>query len=723
MWIGDAPMLPPSSNPVVMIAEASRGNEKALQSEKILGICRTMKVAESIHPLSNAQSYMYQFHHMDLFSDGATAKIIQPPKDGVLELSPYSDPSHYVYVYTPNPNPSPTGDWRKDSFVMSVENKGVTVQIRYYMNIQSKDEVLYELCDKPFWKISTTGSTPLDLATVEHNASLSALLANASQALTGFADLPNGALGQTTGTTITLDDNAAGWGWFIDATPGLNEEFLPTADPNVWIAKAGSEAEGKMDMLSVLLHEYGHTLGLDHSADSHDTMAATLQPGVRRTLSADDQLALMQLTGYFPTPDSPSDPFSPFLGTPLLFGLGRLRGSVLGSLTPTLSLGERGLKVQYEVVANPTLTNPEFAGSTGWSTTGTVSLSNGAAVLTESAAAQTRLNQLFVLGEHDRFLRFTLADIALDDVNSAPDDAFEVALIDADTGLSLLGGTGLTRSDALLNLQADGTERLASAVTSTLNADGSRTYLVDLAGVAAGTVASLSFDLIGFGRNAAAASSHVTVRDLKLGIPQTFDDAVTTAEDTPATIAALANDLDANQPGFIPVVVSGPAHGQVAVNADGSFGYTPDKDWFGEDSFSYKLSDSRVDSNVSTVSISVTPVNDAPVTAGMQLATLEDTPLVIDLLAQASDVDSTTLTAHIVDGPAHGVLAANADGTVTYTPNADFNGEDSFTYRVNDGELDSSLATVTVAVASVNDAPHGSSRWSPRWTRKAGPNR
>jgi hypothetical protein len=105
-----------------------------------------------------------------------------------------------------------------------------------------------------------------------------------------FTSLSGSAIGQTTGQTITLDDNAAGWGWFIDPTPGSNEEFLPTADPNVWKARPGSEAEGKMDMLSVLLHEYGHTLGLDHSADRHDYMAATLQPGERRTLSADDQL-------------------------------------------------------------------------------------------------------------------------------------------------------------------------------------------------------------------------------------------------------------------------------------------------------------------------------------------------------------------------------------------------------------------------------------------------
>jgi hypothetical protein len=70
-----------------------------------------------------------------------------------------------------------------------------------------------------------------------------------------IADLPNAAVGQTTGSTITLDTNASGYGWFIDTTPADNSEFLPTSNPNEWVAKAGSAAAGKMDMLSVLLHE------------------------------------------------------------------------------------------------------------------------------------------------------------------------------------------------------------------------------------------------------------------------------------------------------------------------------------------------------------------------------------------------------------------------------------------------------------------------------------
>lgn len=146
-------------------------------------------------------------------------------------------------------------------------------------------------------------------------------------------------------------------------------------------------------------------------------------------------------------------------------------------------------------------------------------------------------------------------------------------------------------------------------------------------------MASLSFDLIGFGRGTAAASSRITVRDLSigLGVPQAHDDAATTAEDTPLNIAILANDLDAGQSGFAPVLVAGPTRGQVTLNADGSFGYTPDQDWYANDSFTYKLSSNGVDSNVTTVSINVTPVNDAPVTTDVPLAAQEDTAGVIDL--------------------------------------------------------------------------------------------
>jgi VCBS repeat-containing protein len=388
------------------------------------------------------------------------------------------------------------------------------------------------------------------------------------------------------------------------------------------------------------------------------------------------------------------------LSTSFIGFLGLLRGSRYGgvSIAPDAST----LVTNYEVAANATLVNGSLNAADGWSTQGSVDIANGAAVMREVSATQTRLSQVFMLNPTDRFLSFTLTGTALDDLTGAPDDAFEVALLDANTGASLLGGTGQTRTDAFLNLQADGTQNLANCVTCINNPDGSRTYRVDLAGVPAGIAANLSFDLIGFGQN----GSHVTVSDVRLsGLPQLHDDAATMLEDGTLAFDPFAQVDNAAILQLGSHVVDQPAHGTVTVNADGTFSYTPAADYFGTDSFTYRLSDGPLESNLATVSITLTAVNDAPVAADVQASTAEDTPLVIALGAYASDVDSATLAVSIVAGPAHGVLTQNADGSYTYTPEANYFGADSFTYQVNDGALDSNLATVSLTVTAVNDAP------------------
>src|SRR5439155_7277357 len=104
--------------------------------------------------------------------------------------------------------------------------------------------------------------------------------------------------------------------------------------------------------------------------------------------------------------------------------------------------------------------------------------------------------------------------------------------------------------------------------------------------------------------------------------------------------------------------------------------------------------------NVATVSLTIRPMNHAPVAANDSFATDEDTPLVVlaaqGVLANDTDVDGNSLTAVVVTGPGHGVLTLNANGSFTYTPAADFNGSDSFTYRANDGQADSNVATGAV---------------------------
>ncbi|MCL2524115.1 MAG: matrixin family metalloprotease [Betaproteobacteria bacterium] len=156
-----------------------------------------------------------------------------------------------------------------------------------------------KLCPKgSFWRISDASP---------ENSPLSTLISSAASAFTGFTDLPGTAVAQTTGTynsgQIVLDTTAAGYTWYIDPTPFDNtDDYLPTADPNIWKAIPGSEAAGKMDLLSVLLHEYGHVLGLEHSGDPRNFMAATLQPGERRLPSAAEQQPMADLIAQIKTP-------------------------------------------------------------------------------------------------------------------------------------------------------------------------------------------------------------------------------------------------------------------------------------------------------------------------------------------------------------------------------------------------------------------------------------
>ena len=188
-------------------------------------------------------------------------------------------------------------------------------------------------------------------------------------------------------------------------------------------------------------------------------------------------------------------------------------------------------------------------------------------------------------------------------------------------------------------------------------------------------------------------------------------DSYTTAEDTALTVSAtgvLANDSDANGDVLTVATVGDPSHGTLTLNSNGSFTYTPVPNYSGGDSFSYLASDAVATSNVATVMLTVNSVNHAPVAIDDSYSTNENTPLIVTtpgVLGNDSDSDGNPLTVFVKLTPAHGSLTLNPNGSFTYTPTANYSGPDSFTYRASDGSALSEIATVSLTVNAVNDAP------------------
>lgn len=175
-------------------------------------------------------------------------------------------------------------------------------------------------------------------------------------------------------------------------------------------------------------------------------------------------------------------------------------------------------------------------------------------------------------------------------------------------------------------------------------------------------------------------------------------------EDTPVTGNVLTDATDADDDSLTAEIGAAPTHGMVELNPDGSFTYTPTAEYSGADGFTYTVSDG-VSTTTATVSLTVNPVNDAPI-AGEDAATLdEDTATVIPVLDNDSDAEDDARTVVEVAAPSHGSAVLGEDGTITYTPAADFNGIDSFTYTVTDGQGGTTTATVTLTINPVSDAP------------------
>lgn len=228
----------------------------------------------------------------------------------------------------------------------------------------------------------------------------------------------------------------------------------------------------------------------------------------------------------------------------------------------------------------------------------------------------------------------------------------------------------------------------------TLNADGSFSYMPSLNFFGLDPFSYMAYD--GF-INSAPAEVVITVHpvnDPPIASPQSVE----TNEDTPKPITLTGSDVEGDVLSF--VIVTWPAHGSLTGSAP-DVTYVPDHNYYGPDEFSFYVSDGQLVSEPVEVTLSVLPVNDAPVANPGTVELAEDTSK--EFILTGSDVDGDVITFTVLSGPAFGALTGT-EPILTYTPAPNYYGSDEVTFEVSDGEL-TATAKITIIVTPVNDAP------------------
>ncbi|MFW9622303.1 MAG: tandem-95 repeat protein, partial [Macromonas sp.] len=247
--------------------------------------------------------------------------------------------------------------------------------------------------------------------------------------------------------------------------------------------------------------------------------------------------------------------------------------------------------------------------------------------------------------------------------------------------------------------------------TLKVNADGSYQYAANRAdSLPQGQTApdTFTYTVTDAAGNSSQAELVITVTGVN-DAPRAIVDSVSTNEDTPITINVLANDTDIDSTVLAITSATVPAaQGTVAI-VNNQLVFTPAANFNGKATITYVINDGIDNSAAASVTVTVNPVNDVPVAVADTLSATEDTPITftaLQLLGNDTDVDGDTLQIASVASGTGGTAVLNPDGTVTFTPSLNFNGNATFTYTVTDGSLTSAPpVTVTVQVAPVNDAP------------------
>jgi DNA/RNA endonuclease G (NUC1) len=493
-----------------------------------------------------------------------------------------------------------------------------------------------------------------------------------------------GANGAPTKATIFIDDDANGVGWFLDSTPQDNSEF--TGTDTYFQATPNSPASGKYDLLTTILHEMGHTLGIINGYSEFDKYVKGRQ-FITDTFTAN----LTPDGSHLDTTFHPYD----LMNTSLKPGVRKLPSTLNIAMIDAINSGVANGMSSVATV-NPAhltagaligITNGDFTTPTTWNTLGATNIINGTATLTEQSQKLSELTQAFIIPTGAKTLQFTIKDNHLipGDTTKTANDAFEVALLDTNTFTPLAGTSqGLTNTDSLLNIQANGTIHKSDKVTITALGNNSSIVTIDLTQITPTTQATLYFNLLGFG----ARTSTVTIDDVKLftdtqPIPVTNNDTLVTNQNTPLTLTTTqltTNDTNVTQI----QIINRPTHGTLIQAPDGKLTYTPVPTYVGNDSFTYLGfgSDGQI-SNLATVNLTIN--NLPPTIETLTIPTKINEGQNIQLSATAKDggsSDNLTYTWNLGDGsnPITGRNIAH-----TYTDNGNYEVTLTITWNFDDG--------------------------------------
>ncbi|MBA3722725.1 MAG: tandem-95 repeat protein, partial [Parachlamydiaceae bacterium] len=356
--------------------------------------------------------------------------------------------------------------------------------------------------------------------------------------------------------------------------------------------------------------------------------------------------------------------------------------------------------VQPSIDANGTLTYTPAANANG-SATVTVTLTDSGG--TANGGVATITNQTFVINVTavndapvllgtQTVLEDSGSQTVVGFVNGGPATATD------EQSQTFSAITVMNNNNGLFSVQPSIDANGTLTYTPAANANGSATVtvtLTDSGGTANGGVATIT--------------------------NQTFVINVTAVNDAlVANNGAFTTDEDVAHSGILPFIdVDGdtlaysistlPSKGTVTLGANGSYTYTPNANANGSDSFVYKVDDGHGDIVTGTITVTITPVNDAPVANNDSYSTYAGSAISnpTSVLTNDTDVDTlhNNLTTDLITGPSHGTVTLNSDGTFNYTPTGTYVGSDSFTYTVNDHESANNFSNIATVNISVNQAP------------------